>query len=101
MDKDQWIMVDPGTKRMKVSDEEWKKLDWKEKITIRLCVSNSILLNVLREATTKDLWDELGTFYQSKSLVIKMFIWKRLYNLRMKDGDLVTENMNAFNTVVV
>ena len=31
VDKDQWITVDPGTKRTRVFDEEWKKLDRKEK----------------------------------------------------------------------
>ena len=40
---------------MGVSDEEWNKLDWKEKSTIRLCVSDSVLLNVSGEATTKAL----------------------------------------------
>jgi len=93
-------MVDLGIKPMGVSNEEWKKLDWKAKRTIRLCVSDSILLDVLGEATEKALWDKLGTFYQSKSLVNKLFLWKKLYNLRMKDGDLVIENMNAFNIVV-
>ena len=34
VDKDQWIMVDPGTKPTRVSNEEWKNLDWKEKSTI-------------------------------------------------------------------
>eukprot|EP00253_Pinus_taeda_P014497 PITA_14497 len=52
------------------------------------------------EAMTKALWDKLGTLYQSKSLVNKLFLQKKLYNLRMKDGDLVTEHMNTFNTVV-
>ena len=66
--------------------------------TIRLCVSDSILLNVSGEATA--LWDKLGTLYQSKSLVNKLFLRKNLYNLRMKDGDSVTEHLNAFNTVV-
>eukprot|EP00253_Pinus_taeda_P015060 PITA_15060 len=70
VDKDQWITVDLGTKPMGVSDEEWKKLDRKAKSTIRLCVSDSLLLN------------------------------KTLYNLRMKDVDSVTEHLNAFNTVV-
>eukprot|EP00253_Pinus_taeda_P016569 PITA_16569 len=51
VDKDQWITIDPGTKTMGVSDEEWKKLDRKEKSTIRLCVLDSILLNVSGEAT--------------------------------------------------
>ena len=100
MDKDQWIAIHLGTKPMGVSDEEWKKLDRKEKSTIQLCVSDSVLLNVLGEATVKALWDNLGTLYQSKSLVNKLFLLKNLYNLRMKDGDLVTEHLNAFNTVV-
>ena len=81
-------------------DEDWKKLDLKEKSTIRLCVSNLILLNASRESMAKTLWDKLGTLYQSKSLVNKLFLWKKLYNLRMKDGDSVTEHLNAFNTVV-
>eukprot|EP00253_Pinus_taeda_P028109 PITA_28109 len=85
---------------MGVTDEEWKKLDQKAKSTIQLCVSDSVLLNVAGEATAKALWDKLGTLYQSKSLVNKLFLWKKLYNVRMKDGDLVIENLNAFNTVV-
>eukprot|EP00253_Pinus_taeda_P010791 PITA_10791 len=51
------------------------------------------------EATAKALWDKLGTLNQSKSLVNKLFLWKKLYNLRMKDGDSVTKHLNAFNTV--
>ena len=65
-----------------------------------MCVSDSILLNVSGEATAKALWDKLGTLYQSKSLVNKLFLQKKLYNLRMKDGYSVTEHLNAFNTVV-
>ena len=34
VDKDQWIAVDLGTKPIRVSDEEWKKLDRKAKSTI-------------------------------------------------------------------
>eukprot|EP00253_Pinus_taeda_P030467 PITA_30467 len=52
------------------------------------------------EAMAKALWDKLGTFYQSKSLVNKLFLRKKIYNLRMKDRSLVTEHLNAFNIVV-
>ena len=65
-----------------------------------MCVSDSVLLNVSGEATTKALWDKLGNLYQSKSLVNKLFLRKKLYNLTMKNGDSVTENLNAFNTMV-
>ena len=52
------------------------------------------------EATTKDLWDKLGNLYQSKSLENKIFLRNKLYNLRKRDGDLVVEHLNAFNTMV-
>ena len=61
MDKDQCIAVDPGTKPTGVTDEEWQKLDRMAKSTIRLCVSDSVLLNVSGEATAKVLWVKLGT----------------------------------------
>ena len=99
--KYQWIAVDPGTKPTEMSDEDWKKLDQRAKSTIRLCVSDSVLLNVSKEATVKNLWEKLGTLYQSKSLVNKLFLRKNLCNLRMKDGDSVTEHLNSFNIVVI
>jgi hypothetical protein len=52
---------------------------------------------VLGEATTKELWDTLGNLCQFKSLVNKLFLFKKIYNPRMKDGDLVIEHLNAFN----
>ena len=100
VNKDQWIVVDPGTKPTTMLNEDLKKLDRKAKSTIRLCVSDYVLFNVFGEATTKNLWEKLGNLYQSKSLVNKLFLQKKLYNLRMKDGDSVTEHLNAFNTVV-
>jgi hypothetical protein len=59
-----------------------------------------VLLNVLRESTTKELWDKFGNLYQSKSLVNKLFLQKNLYHLRMEYGDSVIEHLNAFNTLV-
>eukprot|EP00253_Pinus_taeda_P013857 PITA_13857 len=99
VDKDQWIVVYSRTKPTTMLDEDWAKLDQKEKSTIWLCISYSILLKVSREATVKALWDKLGTFYQFKFLVNKFFLQKNLYNLRKKDGDSVIEHLNTFNTL--
>ena len=57
-------------------------------------------MNVLEEAIAKDLWEKLGNFYSSNSLVNKLFLRKKLYNLRMRDGDSVAEHFNSFNIVV-
>jgi hypothetical protein len=100
VDRDQWIMEDPGTTHTGTSADGWKKMDRKAKSTIQLYLSNSLLLNVSDEATTKDLWEKLGKLYQSKSLLNKLFLRKNLFNLRMRDGDSVAEHLNAFNTVV-
>ena len=77
VNKGEWIMVDLGTKPTTMSDEDWKNSDRKAKSTIWLCVSDSVLLNVSGEATVKTLWEKLGTLYQSKSLVNKLFLRKK------------------------
>jgi hypothetical protein len=43
---------------------------------------------------------EFGKLYQSKSLVNKLFLRKKLYNPRMRDGDSVAEHLNTFNIVL-
>lgn len=58
------------------------------------------MLNVSSEDTAKNQWDKLRSLYQSKSLVRKLFLRKKLYLLRMEEADSVTENINAFNIVI-
>jgi hypothetical protein len=60
-----------------------------------------VLLNVSGESITKELWDNLGSLYQSKSMINNLFLRKKLYHLRMEDGDSVTERINAFNTLII
>jgi hypothetical protein len=96
--QDQWIAVDLGMAPTGTSANEWKKIDQKAKSTIQLCLSDSVLLNVSEEATSKDLWKKLGKLYQSKSLVNKLFLRKKMYNLRMRDGDSVEDHLNVQDT---
>jgi hypothetical protein len=83
-----------------MSKEDWEKLDRRARSTIQLCLADSALLKVSGKSTSKELWDKLGNLYQSKSLVNKLFLRKKLYHLRMEDGDSVTKHLNAFNTLV-
>jgi hypothetical protein len=83
-----------------MSKEDYEKLDRRARSTIQICLVDSVLLNVSGVSTTKELWDKLGNLYQSKSLVKKLFIRKKLYHLRVEDGDSVTEHLNAFNNLV-
>eukprot|EP00253_Pinus_taeda_P014733 PITA_14733 len=73
---------------------------WKLKMEDLLVGKDQWIVVDPGEATMKALWDKLGTLYQSKSLVNKLFLQKKLYNLRMKDGDSVIEHLNTFNIVL-
>jgi hypothetical protein len=136
VDKEQWIVVDPGTQHTctqptgtqstsmqptdtqsngtqptsiettrttptDMSKEYWEKLDRRERSTIRLCLTDPVLLNVSGESRDKELWDKLGNLYQSMSLVNKLFLQKKLYHIRMEDEDSMPKNLNAFNTLVI
>jgi hypothetical protein len=83
-----------------MSKEYWEKLDRRARSTIRLCLADLVLLNVLGESTANELWDKLGNLYQSKSLVNKLFLRKKLYHIRMEDGVSMTKHLNSFHTLV-
>jgi hypothetical protein len=84
-----------------MSREEWEKLERKERSVIQLCLVDVMLLNVLGKDSAKKLWGKLGSLYQSKYPVNKLFLGKKLYLLRMSDGSSVTENLNTFNTILI
>jgi hypothetical protein len=100
VDREQWKTVCPGTHLIGMLMKEWEKLERRERSMIRLCLADSVLLNVLDEDLTKKLRDKLGSLYQSKYLVNKMFLRKKVYLLRMIDEILVTKHLNAFNTML-
>jgi hypothetical protein len=90
VDREQWTMIYLGTQPTGMSMEEWEKLERRKRSMIRHCLANLVLLNVSCEDSSKKMWDKLGSLYQSKSLVNKLFLKKKLYLLRMSDGSSVT-----------
>lgn len=72
VDKEQWVVVDPYTKPIAMSKEDW---DNRNVISmVHLCLSYSVLLNVSGEDFANNVWKKLGNLYQSKSLVNKLFL---------------------------
>jgi hypothetical protein len=80
--------------------EEWEKIEIRVRITIRLCLADLVLLNVLGEYSAKKMWEKLGSLYQSKSMVNKLFPRKKLYLLGMSEDSLVIDHLNSFNTII-
>jgi hypothetical protein len=80
--------------------KEWEKLERRERSMIQLCLVDSVLLNVSSEYFANKLWEKMGRLYQSKYMVNKLFLRKKLYLLRMSNVGSVTEHLNAFNTIL-
>jgi hypothetical protein len=101
VDREQWLASCPSTHPTGMSTKEWDKLERKSISMIRLCLVDSMLLNVSGEDSAKKLWDKMGSLYESKYLVNKLFLRKKLYLLRMSDGSSVTEHLNVFNNMLI
>jgi hypothetical protein len=80
-------------------DEEWEILDRKALGTIRLSLAVSMAFNISKEKTTKGLMDALAKLYEKPSSSNKVFLMKRLFNMKMSEGGSVADHLNDFNTV--
>lgn len=79
-----------------MKDEDWEILDKKVRATMFLLLSN----NVTTEMTAKVVWDKLTTMYAMASTANKVFIMKKLYKLKMKEGGIMANHINEFNTLI-
>ena len=55
--------------------------------------------NISKEKTTKGLMDALAKLYEKPSASNKVFLMKRLFNMKMSEAGSVANNLNDFNTV--
>jgi hypothetical protein len=67
--------------------------------TIRLSLAASVAFNILKEKTTEGLMDALAKLYEKPSVSNKVFLMKRLFNMKMSEGGSVADHLNEFNMV--
>jgi hypothetical protein len=82
-----------------MKDEEWEILDKKSLGMIRLSLAASVAFNISKEKTMKGLMDTLAKLYEKPSASNKVFLMKRLFNMKMSEGGSVANHLNEFNTV--
>jgi hypothetical protein len=80
-------------------DEEWEILDRKDLGMIQLSLAASVDFNISKEKTTKGLMDALAKLYEKPSASNKVFLMKRLINMKMLEGGSVADHLNDFNTI--
>jgi hypothetical protein len=60
----------------------------------------SLAFNISKENTTKGLMDALAKLYKKHSASNKVFLMKRLFNMKMSEGGSVVDHLNDFNMVM-
>jgi hypothetical protein len=97
----QKALGDKSKKPTVVTEWEWEDLDAKALSTIRLCLADDVLFNIVGEDTTSSLWSKLESLYMTKSLTSRIYLKRQLYSVRMKEGTKVVDHLNTFNTLIV
>ena len=74
-------------------------MDRKELGRISLCLAPSMAFNITKAKTIEDLMKTLVTLYEKPSTSNKVFLMKRLFNMKMAEGGFVIDHLNEFNTI--
>jgi hypothetical protein len=80
----QKALVGKSKKPTTMKEWEWEDHYAKALSTIRLCLVDEVLFNIVGEDTTSGLWSKLESLYMMKSLTRRIYLKRQLYNLRMK-----------------
>ena len=97
--KDLYLPLE-GKKPDSMSDSDWMILDRKALATIRLSLTPQVAYNIAKEKTTMDLMTTLTKLYEKPSTSNKIFLMKKLFNLKMAENGSMTEHLNEFNTMI-
>ena len=98
--KDLWKSLKGKTKNQgSMSNDEWDLLDRKELGSIRLCLAPTVEFNITKAKTTEELMQTLVRLYEKPSTSNKVFLMKRLFNMKMEEGRSVANRINECNTV--
>ena len=89
-----------GKKPEGMKEEEWTLLDRQALGVIRLTLSRNVAFNIAKEKTTADLMKALSEMYEKPSASNKVYLMKRLFNLRMAEGASAAQHINELNTIL-
>ena len=88
-----------GTKLETMKDEDWNLLDRQVLGVIGLTLSRSVEHNVVKEKTIVDLMKALSSMYEKPLANNKVYLMKKLFNLKKAKSTFVVQHLNEFNTI--
>jgi len=95
-----YLLLSGKSKKMtSIKNKKCDLLDRKALGTIQLCLPVSMAFKISKEMTTEGLMTTLAKLYENSSASNKVFIMKRLFNMKISKGVSVVDHLNEFNTV--
>ncbi|KAK2974678.1 hypothetical protein RJ640_026412 [Escallonia rubra] len=88
-----------GEKPEAMNASEWAILDRKALATVRLSLTPQVAFNISKEKTTAAVMKALEKLYEKPSASNKVFLMKKLFNMRMSENGSVVDHLNDFNGV--
>ena len=89
----------------KFSDDssESEKLDLKERAlgAIFMSVTDNVLREIAGEKSASAAWKKLEELYSAKSLTNRLYLKKKLYNLRLVEGTSVKQHLDEFDSIIM
>ncbi|KAK2978578.1 hypothetical protein RJ640_006697 [Escallonia rubra] len=68
-------------------------------VTVRLSLTPQVAFNISKEKTTAAVMKALKKLYEKPSASNKVFIMKKLFNMRMSENGSVVDHLNDFNGI--
>ena len=84
----------------RMNDMDWKDLEAKAVTTIRICLDDDVMYNVMDEESSTKIWLKLESRYMSKLLTNKLYLKQKLYGLKMADGSDLSQHIKVFNHII-
>ena len=84
-----------------ISEARWEEMDAKALSAIQLCLSNEVLREVVKEETSKGIWEKLESLYMEKSVTDRLLLKSRLYDLRLQEGRPMKSHLDEFYSIII
>ena len=84
---------------MRLNQAQWDELDAMARSTIRLHLSESVYFTILECKSAHEVWQKLCNTYEKNTASNKVFLMRKLYNLRMKESTVVASHLNEFDSL--
>ena len=82
-----------------MDDDDWEELDALTMSTIRLHLADSVYFTVLDSQNSEELWKKLCNTYEKETAANKVYLMRKIYDLRMKDTDSIASHLNQFDAL--